>query len=455
MNKSEVHNYFVQNRERFLAEWREFLKFKSISTDPLYHQECLDCATWLVTHLQSLGLKTELLETSSKPVVYAEWQGEKTKPQVIFYGHYDVQPVDPVEAWSSDPFGGELRGDRVYARGAQDNKGQVFYYIKALQFLMEKGALGCSVKLFIEGEEESLSTGIAAALPTWGEKVKGDILMVCDTGMYRAGLPAITMGLRGMVACTATLKGPRTDLHSGVHGGVVLNPATEMARLLSSLHHADGSIAVEGYYADVRPASEREIKLAEQNGLDIKRYEESVGVPAVGGEHSYGPYERRGFRPTLEINGIHSGYGGPGTKTIIPSVATAKLSSRLAKGQNPKKALKLLSDHLMEHTPPGLTLEITDCDTGCEAVRVSPDSPIVKKAAEVLEQLGEDGISYIWEGASIPIISEFVKHSGAEPLLVGFGLEEDSIHAPNESFSLEQFEQGFLYVALFLEQVTK
>lgn len=450
MDRSLIEKTFEQEKERFLSEWKEFLVFKSISTDPAYAPDCRECAEWLLNHLKKLGFEGELLETSGNPVVFAQRVGEPSKPTVVFYGHYDVQPVDPIELWKSDPFKPVLRDGRLYARGAQDNKGQVFYFLKALETLIKNNALNSTVKLFIEGEEESSSHGITEALPSWKDRTKGDILMVCDTGCLKPGVPTITMGLRGILNLTVKLSGLTKDLHSGVHGGVAPNPALEMARLLATLHTAVGIIAVKGFYDSVTPVDDEDRALSSVASLSTDEYKALTGVTPDGGEKGLSFSERRGLRPTIEVNGIHSGYGGPGTKTIIPSEAIAKLSARVVGGQDPEKILELIIDHLKSHAPKALTLEISEQGVGGPALLLSSKSEVVKRATDVLKGLFTVPVVYLWEGASIPIVSLFVKVSGAEPLLVGFGLDEDNIHAPNESFSIEQWKQGFLYASMFL-----
>ncbi|NDC39257.1 MAG: M20/M25/M40 family metallo-hydrolase, partial [Proteobacteria bacterium] len=372
---------------------------------------------------------------------------------VVFYGHYDVQPVDPLALWHTNPFEPEVRGGRLYARGAQDNKGQLFYVLKALECLIQNAALHCNVKLLIEGEEEHGSAGIAAALPGWGEIARGDVLMVCDTGTMDPAVPTITMGLRGIAACTVEVKGPGKDLHSGVHGGIVRNPALELARLLATLHNADGSIAVEGFYDGVPSIDPADAALQNTPPLTDAEYEKLVGVPPLGGEVRYTPLERNGFRPTIDINGIHSGYGGPGSKTIIPSSAMAKITCRLVYGQDPERTMERLKAHLKRNLPRGCELVISEEHVGGGALRLTSKSKLMELTRTTLAEVcGRDPI-FRWFGASIPIIAALAEVSGAEPLLVGFGLEEDNIHAPNENFALEQFKKGFLYAGLMLSRL--
>lgn len=456
MNRSEIELLYKGCHQSAIARWKEFLRFQSISTDPAYHDQCLKCAEWLTQELKNGGFhQSTLLQTPSKPVVYAEFKGKPGSPTVLFYGHYDVQPVDPVDLWSTPPFEPTEKNGRIYARGAEDNKGQVSYAIAAMESLIKANALGCTVRLFLEGEEESGSRGIGAALKDWKDKLKGDLLMVCDTNTVASGAPTITMGLRGIVHLTVRFKGPSYDLHSGLHGGAIRNPATELARLVATFHNSDGTIAVKGFYDQVREPSAQESELARAGGPSFEHYAKQVGAEPIGGEIKYSPAERVGFRPTIEINGFHSGYGGPGSKTIIPSVAEIKISARMVADQDPAKALEQIIDHIKAHTPKGIQVEIDHPVVGGPAVRVSMDSPFIKKARDVLDQITDLKTAFLWEGGAIPIVTALTKASGAEPVLVGFGSEEDRIHAPNESFGLEQFRRGFMWVGMYLSSLSK
>ncbi|HAA55114.1 MAG TPA: dipeptidase [Myxococcales bacterium] len=451
MDKAALESYYKANHDRFLEEWKTFLAFESISTDSAYNDKCTECAQWLVTHLEGMGLHAELLETSTKPVVHAYKKGKDGASTVVYYGHYDVQPVDPLDLWDTPPFEPTLRGSRLYARGAQDNKGQTFYFLKALETLLANDALDNTIKIFIEGEEETGSYGITESIPKWKDKLQGDVLMVCDTGAVAKGVPTVTMGLRGINHLEVYMGGIKHDLHSGSHGGMVKNPAMEMARLMATLHDESGRIAVEGYYDDVANVSEQDKELANAGPFTEEGYKEQIGVLPTGGEDGFTAVERKGFRPTIEINGIHSGYGGEGNKTIIPSEAIAKVSCRLVGNQDPQKSLEQLVAHLEKHAPKDLDFEIRHKTIGGPALLVSSTSPVIQKAAAVLDQLSDEKPVYSWEGGSIPVVAELAKVSGAEPLLIGFGLEEDRIHAPNESFDVDQFALGFLYASLMLQ----
>ncbi len=450
------HDYsadFERNLARYLDEWKELLQFPSISAMPAHHADCEACAAWLVRHLTGMGMTAGLVPTGFKSMVFAESPTQPGRPTVLFYGHYDVQPVDPVEKWTTPPFEPDLRDGRMYARGAQDNKGQVFFMLKAVETLLRKKALPCNVKILIEGEEESGSLGIKASLEAWRERLKADVLMVADTNMAESGAPAIIMGLRGIISFSIALHGPSHDLHSGIHGGVAPNPAQGMAALLASLHHVDGSIAVPRYYESVEAPSAAERALATAEEFDAAGYRAATGADALAGEREFSPAERVGFRPSIDINGIHSGFGGSGGKTIIPAVAQGKFTARLVPGQNPERCRDAILAHLKAKVPSGLRLEIEEIGIGGPGFRIDLKTPVLDQARGVLDQLTGRPTVLLWEGASVPIVAGLWRVTGAAPLLVGFGREADRIHAPNESYSIEQLRLGFLYATRFLSSL--
>lgn len=445
-----VHEYYHGNLTRFIDEWKVFLSHRSISADPSFHHECVECAAWVKGHLDGLGFKTEVWQTDTKPVVFAERIGDSSKPAVLFYGHYDVQPVDPLELWTSDPFEGVIRDGRMYARGAEDNKGQVFYFFKALEALIASGVTLPTIKILIEGEEESGSVALYANASRWRERLAADVLMVCDTGMTTPGVPCVTMGLRGIAHCEVRVTGPLMDVHSGLFGGVIANPLHALAAIVASLHRPDGSVAVPSFYDGVVEPSDAQRKLLQGSPLNVREFEEFLGVPLAGGESRFSVEERRGLRPTLEINGIGGGYQGAGGKTVIPATAVAKLSMRLVPGQDPQRTLDAVVRYLEGCASPGVNVSVDDQKVGGPALALSVDAPVLKKVAEAVRR--EFGVepAYEWEGASIPVLTTLASCSGAEPVLVGFGMREDNIHSPNESFSLKQFEEGYRYVCAFL-----
>ena len=443
--------YFEQHREAILADWFALLRIPTIGTDRQRLKECSQCTAWLKRFLKPLGFETDIRLTSGQPVLLAERPGKPGAPVVLFYGHYDVQPADPLELWQTEPFAPELREGRVYARGASDNKGQVFAFLQGITALLAAGVELPTLRLVLDGEEESGSKGLLEGMHQWRKNLQADVMMVCDTGVHESGRPAIIAGLRGILHLTVTLRGASRDLHSGTHGGIAPNAAAGMARLLASLHDAQGRIAVPGFLARVTPPTPQELAFAHAEPFDAAQYQREVGVAPVGGETGVSAVERNSFQPTIEVNGIHSGYGGPGSKTVIPSLAVAKLSARLCPGQVPRACTEQLMEHLRAQCPPGLTIEFSDISEGAPALRLPLQTPMVRMAQDVLTQIDPRGPVFKWEGASIPVIGALRDVSGASPLLVGFGREEDAIHAPNESFGLDQFLQDMTYTCLMLD----
>ena len=443
--------YFSRNQERFISEWKEFLAFPSVSTDPAFSAHCRECADWVATHMTKLGFRTEIWTTATKPLVYGLLPGNPSKPTVLFYGHYDVQPPEPLELWTTPPFEPTLRDGRMYARGAQDNKGQVFFFFKAIEALRAQGADLPTIKVLIEGEEECGSIAMHAGLPQWRDALAANILMVCDTGMVAHGRPTITMGLRGIIGCEIQVHGPSIDLHSGVYGGLVLNPIHALTMILNGMFNEDGSIAIPGFYDGVEAPSAEDKARANAAPLDLDAVAKNLGVPFAGGERALPPMERRGFRPTIEVNGIGGGYQGVGGKTVIPAVAMAKISSRLVAGQDPEGTLAKIKRYVRDSVPVGCRVEFTAEKVGGHAFRLSTTSPVVKIASEAIRRSFACEPVFLWEGASVPIIPDLATTSGAEPILVGFGLEADAIHSPNESFSLRQLEEGYRYTVSFFE----
>lgn len=455
MNKTALEEIFEKEKNAFLDEWKDILTLQSISADPSHAGDCIKTAEWLTAHLNVMGFNARMIKTSTNPLVYAERYGKPDSPTLLIYGHYDVQPVNPLKAWDTPPFDPVLRNGRMYARGAQDNKGQLLYTLKAIQTLLLNDCIDASLKIIIDGDEENGSAGMTEVMTANGDMFAADILMVHDTATVLSGAPTIVMGLRGVVHLTATLDGPEHDLHSGIHGGLAPNPAQGMAQMTASLFNNNGGIAIDGYYDSVTDPTKLEKQLAASIPHDEKRYKKTTGVASVGGEKGITPTERTAFRPSIDINGIHSGYGEDGASTIIPSTALAKISARLVPDQDPETCLNAIINHLRLNTPDGLTLTISDAGAcGC-GFRLDPASDCVHKAESVMEQLDERKTAFLWEGASIPIITALAEVSGASPLLAGFGHEEDRIHAPNESFSIEQFKQGFLYVGLVIQELQK
>ncbi len=434
-----------RNRSRILGDYFELLRFQSVGADPSRLGDCANCAAWIKNHIEKIpGFKAELFTSprfpSAPPIVLAERPGEPGSPSMLFYGHYDVQPEDPVEAWETPPFEPVLKGGRVYCRGAQDDKGQWFAFLEGVRALVEEGKKLPTVKIILEGQEESGSTAVSALAGELAPRLRADVLAVCDTHAAADGRPSIVAGLRGVASCTVTLSGPAYDLHSGTHGGLAPNPAQGIAELAASLHDADGRIAVEGFYDEVSAPSAEELEAARADAIGEEAYARETGCRPVGGQAGLGMVERNSFMPTVEVNGIHGGYGGPGAKTVIPASAFMKLSMRLVPDQRAERTMDLLRAHLEKHVPRGMKMEISDVRPGAPGFRLPLSSPVFALARRVLAQIDPRGAGFQWDGASIPVVSVLAKATGAAPLLAGFGREEDHIHSPNESYGLDQFE---------------
>ena len=465
---------FDEQREMILKEYFELLRFPTIGAEPMRLKDCVDCAMWLKKWLAPQGFAVELMQApkmlGTPPILLAERKGTEGAPTVLFYGHYDVQPPDPLDAWETPPFEPTLKDDgRVYCRGAQDDKGQFFSFLCGMRNFLRgrletrderregederpetRGAPVPTIKIVLEGQEESGSTALAALAPTIKDRLRADVLLVCDTSAAADLRPAIVAGLRGVSHFTVRLEAANYDLHSGEHGGIAPNPAQGMAELIASLHNPDGSIAVRGFCDHVVPPTDEERAAAESAAVTPEEYEKTTGVAPVGGEAGLTLTERNSFRPTIEVNGIHSGYGGPGSKTVIPAGALAKLSMRLVPDQNPDEVMAAVERHLKQHTPRGMKLFIEDLTGEAAGFRLPLASPVFRLAASVLEELDPRGAVYQWDGASIPVVSTLKTCSGAAPLLVGFGQPEDRIHSPNESYGLNQFARAMAWAEKIL-----
>lgn len=441
------------NSSKHLDDLFTLLAFPSISTDSDYKGDLDQCADWLIGKLNDAGLKTEKHPTAGHPVVIARNQHQQGRKTVLIYGHYDVQPVDPVELWNSPPFEATVKDGIIYARGSTDNKGQHFAHICGVaDTIKEHGKLPVNLIFLLEGEEEIGSPNLEPFLKQHADELKCDVVVVSDTGMVGPGVPTLTYGLRGIACLEFTLKGPSIDLHSGIYGGAVANPATVVAELIASLHHADGKIAIEGFYDDVKPLEswEREqwANLPDGEAATLKE----TNVPALFGEAGYSSLERRWGRPTAEVNGIGGGYQGEGSKTVIPSQAFAKLSFRLVPGQDPAKILQLAEAHLRKHCPAGVNIEIDAGHAGNPYV-MDAHSAYGKAAQSALQKtFGADPV-LIREGGSIPIIDSFKQVLGVDTLMCGLALPDCQAHAPNENFPIANFEAGIKLNRLLLQEL--
>ncbi len=429
-------------------EYFELLSFASVGADPARFKDTLNCAAYLRKWLLKLGFSAELLYPPPAaeglpppPVVFAELKRAEAGATVLFYGHYDVQPADPLEAWETPPFEPVERDGRVYARGAQDDKGQLFAFLCGLRDVLADPHLA-NVKIVLDGQEESGSGALTALLADKGfrERLASDVLLVSDTSAAAELRPAIVAGMRGVGHLTVRLTAAARDLHSGEYGGVAPNAAAGLAALVASLHTPDGAIAVAGFRDGIEPPSHDELRLAESSTPGEAALAADIGCEGVGGQIGKTVAQRISFEPTIEVNGIHAGYGGKGAKTVIPCEAVAKLSFRYVPGQSPRAAVAALKAHLETNCPRGMKVTVEELNEGLPGFRLPLASPVFRLAEAILTEMDARGPVFIWDGASIPVISALREASGAAPLMVGWGQPEDRIHSPNESYSQRQFE---------------
>ncbi len=430
-------------RDKYLEEFYSFLRFPSVSTDEKFAGKVKDCAQWLSQKLETVGLESKVVPTAGHPVVWARNKHKSGRPTVLIYGHYDVQPPDPLELWDSPPFEPVLKNGYVFARGATDNKGQILSHIIGIQESLQKdGDLPVNVDLVIEGEEEVGSQHLGKFLNDNRDALKCDVVLVSDTGMIAPRTPTLSYGLRGVAALEVKVIGPKMDLHSGIFGGAVANPAAAVARLLASLHDAKGQVAVEGFYDEVLPLQDWERDSWKKLPLDPdSEMLKETGAPALFGEAGFSTLERIWARPTAEINGIGGGYQGPGTKTVLPSHAMAKLTFRLVPNQKADVVVDLVKKHLQGNLPPGVTLEMTSGHHGPWYL-TDPRSKFGQAAQRALKKVFNKDAALIREGGSIPIVSDFRNILGVETLLIGLALQDCRAHSPNENFPLENLDAG-------------
>lgn len=446
-------DWYKENQEKIQEEFFTLLKFQSISTDSSYHPKCLDCANWLRNFLEEIGLNVQLIDTPTLPLVYAEDLSSEGETLLI-YGHYDVQPVDPLELWKSPPFEPTIRENQVFARGALDNKGQLFYTLTAISAYKKlKGNFPINIKLVLEGEEEAGSSGFLAVLPEIKEKLKADYLMVPDVDLLDEETPTITFGVRGILPFEIELTGSNTDLHSGTQGGIAFNPNRALSSLLAKLWDEDGKVTIDGFYDDVAELTHHEKEKLSMT-FDRERYSKEFGVQAFSGEKGYSASEANWTRPTIEINGINGGYTGPGFKTVIPAKASAKISCRLVPNQDPQKIEVQVKAFFEKNVEPGIDISIKFLE-GARAARGSFDSKIANAVSDSLSEVFGKKTENILSGGSIPVVADLAKETGSQLVLMGLGVPGDNIHAPNEHFGLDRFEKGFLTIAKTIELLAK
>lgn len=440
-----LKTWFSENREDILRDFFAFLRFPSISTDPAHAQDSLNTAAWLRDYLERIGLQAELWETSGFPIVFATHYAGPDRPTVLLYHHYDVQPVDPLDLWKSDPFQPEVRDSKVYARGAVDNKGQCFYSVTALKAIFELcREIDINIKVFIEGEEESGGKSTFAILPSKREELQADYLLVVDFGIPDVYTPALIVGMRGIVTMEVECSNSSIDLHSGTHGGIALNPNRALASLLTRMWDENGHIAIPHFYDDVRSFSKEQLALLDMS-FDVKKYEKDFGVHAFCRELGYSVVESNWLRPTLEINGVWGGYTGAGFKTVIPAKAFAKISCRLVPDQQAEKVAERIAAFLKAQAPQGIKIQ-TKIYHGASGYRSALDAQVVRLAANAFSEVFGKECRFQLCGASVPIVGALADSSGAEVAMMGVGLDSDDIHAPNEHFGLDRFELGYLVI---------
>lgn len=448
-----VLDYIEQNKARFLDELCQYIRFPSVSAQPAHRGDMQACAEWLQQQHAAIGLKTRLEKTPGNPVLVSKTPRRRGRPHFVIYGHYDVQPAEPFDLWKSPPFEPRIQGRSLFARGACDNKGQNFAHLKAVEAYLKTGTeLPCDLTFVIEGEEEVGSNNLANFLRKNRAELRCDNVVISDTGMPAKNVPALTYALRGIVALEIKLHGPSRDLHSGIFGGSVDNPALALCQLLAGLRDKKGRVTVPGFYDDVKPLTAYERREFARLPFHHRDYVRFLGVPQLFGESGFTPLEQRSARPTVEINGLTSGYQGAGSKTIIPAWASAKLTFRLVPSQQPKKIVRQITAHLRRHCPRSVRLEIEAGHAG-EPYLFSPTSPQAQAALRTLRQAFGREPLIMREGGSIPIVNDFKKILGADTLLVGLALPDDNAHSPNEKFDLDNFENGMRMGALLWREL--
>ena len=452
---------FTEDQKRFLEQWMDFLKIPSVSADPKYTRDVKAGAEWVKSALQDAGCPhTEIVPTPGHPIVYGEYLLDSSFPTVLVYGHYDVQPADPIELWDSPPFEPVIKNTQihpdgaVFARGSCDDKGQMFMHIKAFEVMLGNGSLACNIKFMIEGEEEVGSDNLEDFVKSNKEKLACDIILISDTGMIAQDQPSITTGLRGLSYMEVTVTGPNRDLHSGLYGGSVQNPINVLCEMISQLRDIDKKVTIPGFYDNVIELSKNEREEMEKAPFDLEEFKNSIGIDTVAGEKGYTSEERRSIRPTLDVNGIWGGYTGEGAKTVIPSKAHAKISMRLVPDQDWHEISEQFSDYFKSIAPDGIKVDVKTHHGGYAYV-----TPIETKSYKAAHNayLETFGVAPIPKrgGGSIPIVPMFEKELGVKSILMGFGLDSDAIHSPNEHYGLFNFFKGIETIPIFYKNYVK
>ena len=452
----KVVKYIEKNRDRYIEELKEFLRIPSISTLPEHKNDMNSAAQYVKNSLTRAGLKKVMVNsTNGHPIVYGEWLGAPGKPTVLIYGHYDVQPVDPIELWDSPPFQPTIKNGKIYARGATDDKGQMYIHIKCLEaYFKTVGKLPVNVKILIEGEEEIGSAGLSEFVNKNKKMLRCDTVLVSDTALFAPGLPTLTYGLRGLCYMEVEVTGPDRDLHSGSFGGSVANPINVLAKIISQLQDKNGKIKIPGFYDDVLKLSKKEKANFKTLPHSDRKYAQELGVTHLQGEEGYTTLERVWARPSLDCNGIIGGFTKDGAKTVLPSKVKAKISMRLVPYQDPKKIAKLFSKYIKNIAPKSVKVKITDLHGAYPLISPLNDKPTIAAAKAMSKAFGKKTV-FMREGGSIPIVVVFADKLKAPPVLMGLGLNSENLHSPNEHFDLNHFQLGILSSAYFLDEFAK
>jgi acetylornithine deacetylase/succinyl-diaminopimelate desuccinylase-like protein len=449
-----VIDHINVNRDRYLQELKALLAIPSISALSEHARDVRRCADWCADEMRRIGLQNvRIVETPGHPVVYGDWLGAPGAPTILFYGHYDVQPVDPIELWESPPFEATIRDGEIYARGAADDKGQVFMHFKAIEaHLSQNGRLPVNIRIVLEGEEEVGSDHLDDFIRQHAAELRADVVVISDSPMFARGVPSICYGLRGLVYVQIDLRGSATDLHSGSFGGAVANPAFVLAQMIAQMKDRSGRIKIPGFYDDVRPLKEEERQAWAALPFNERAYRKDFGIPKVSGEAGYTTLERTWARPTLEVNGLLSGFTGEGAKTVLPAVAMAKISMRLVPDQDPEKVAGLFEAYVTRLAPKTVTLTLTRMHGG-KPWMTSFDNPFIQAAGRAIERgFGRKPV-FTREGGSIPVVSTFQEFLGLPAVLFGVGLPDENAHAPNEKLDVANFHNGVIASACLYEEV--
>lgn len=455
---SAAVDYARQNSPRFLDELKTLLRIPSISTLPEHKSDVFGAATWLSEELKRIGLENvEVIHTAGHPLVYGDWLHAAGKSTCICYGHYDVQPPDPLDEWNSPPFEPAERNGDLYARGAVDDKGQMYIHVKALESLFKSygGRLPINVRVLLEGEEEVGGEQIARFVREKGDRLKADFALISDTELFAPDLPTLCIGLRGMIYTEIEARGAKTDLHSGMYGGVAPNPFVALAQIIAQLKDSSGRILIPGFYDAVKAPSQDELKAWKQLPFDEEHYRKTeVGSTRLTGEPGFSVLERTWARPSLDVHGMPGGFTGAGAKTVIPAKAVAKISMRLVPDMMAEKTFAQYKSYVESLTPSGIVLNVRLIHCG-EAIVIGTDNPYIQAATRALKQVWSKDTVFIRSGGSVPVVGDFARHLNIPSVMMGFGLPDDNLHAPNEKFHLANFYRGIESVIVFFEELAK